>query len=105
MEFDIPLIPHLPSDPVKSPNETEFPVVGIVIYSMLWRSAGFVPPPITIRVDEEELPAPFLSVIKSPKSVASPVEAIVTKSIVLTTNGEEPGCPPAYIPRVGEEPV
>ena len=44
----------------------------------------------------------FLALVKSPKSVASPVEAIVIYSIVFTLVGVDP---PAKIPLVEERPV
>ena len=56
------------------------------------------PPAQTPRVAEEVEPTPYLPVNKFPKSVASPVDAIVIKSIVSVV-----GSPPPVTPRVLEE--
>ena len=54
------------------------------------------PPPHTPRIAEEQEDICRLSCVKSPKSVAFPVELIVTKSITFELEGN----PPPNKPRV-----
>ena len=61
---------------------------------------GLVPPPMTPRVDDAPLPGVYLTTVKSPKSVASPVVAMVTYCIIFTADGIYA---PALIPLVGDE--
>ena len=58
------------------------------------------PPPNTPRVVEEHPASPYLATVKSPKSVALPVVAMVMYSITLEL---APSVPPPNTPRVVEE--
>ena len=60
---------------------------AIVTKSIILVLFGFSPPPNTPRVEFESAPVPFLTSVKSPKSVAFPVVDVVTNSIVLTLAG------------------
>ena len=84
-----------------SPKSAAFPVVAIVMESIILHAAGpgFSPPTNKPLKCEHicELSGPLASV-KSPKSVASPVDAIVTKS--MTADFDPESCPPPNIPRV-----
>ena len=55
----------------------------MVIYSIEFNTLGVRPPIINPRVELLFDIAPCLAVIKLPKSDAFPVEAIVTRSILL----------------------
>ena len=59
------------------PKLTEFPVDDIVTYSIVVTAEGFSPPIHTARVAFETDSALALVVVKSPKSNAFPVVAIV----------------------------
>ena len=83
-----------------SPKSTEFPVVAICTYSIAFVALGVNPPNHTARV-ADEVPAETLFVVdKSPKSVASPVDAIVIYCMMLVSPVGDCGYryPPANIP-------
>ena len=64
----------------KSPKSCEFPVVDIVINSIILTldaGLGTYPPAKTPRVDDAHAPKSLLDPLKSPKSTALPVDAIV----------------------------
>ena len=64
---------------------------------------GVLPPAKIPLIELFAPPRKALTAVKSPKSVASPADAIVTKSIVLSTVGV---LPPTITPRVAlEHPV
>ena len=55
-----------------------FPVEAIVTYCIISTTFGLVcPPPITPLVPDDKPPDCDITAVVSPKSVASPVEAIV----------------------------
>ena len=54
-----------------------FPVVAMVIYSMMFVGPGLPPPPKTPRVLEAHAERALRAKVKSPKSVALPMVAIV----------------------------
>ena len=61
-----------------SPNLVAFPVVAMVTTSMTLVEPGFKNPPInTARTESDVPPAPPVATVRSPKSTASPVVAIV----------------------------
>lgn len=60
------------------------------------------PPANTPRVEEEHAPSSKLILVRSPKSVALPAEAIVTKSILLTLLEAPSSKPAANKARVGD---
>ena len=63
----------------------------MVIYSTLFTTVGSRPPANIPRVEVAALKEiPVLAEVKSPKSAASPVEAISIKSIILEKGGLEP---------------
>ena len=64
-----------------------------------------MPPPNTLLVAEEHPASEVFAANKSPKSVASPAEAIVMKLITLVVAPNTLDCPPANIPRVSLLPV
>ena len=89
---------------VMSPKSVPFPVVAIVTNSILICVSGdagvFLPAAKNARVGDANPAWSNLPVIKSPKSVAFPVVAMVTKSILLCG----PGVPPTVrIPRVDDD--
>ena len=94
---------------VKSPKFAAFPKVEIVIYCIVLTTlpglglVGFAPPAQIPRVELEQAPGFCGAFIKSPKLTASPVDAIVMYSMVLTQT-VDPGLvfPPPKIPRVSE---
>ena len=71
----------------------------MVMYSIILTSPEVYPPINTPLVELEAPPAVSLAADKSPKSVAFPVVAIVTKSIVSVV---DPASPPANTPLVGD---
>ena len=72
---------------LKSPKSTTFPVELMVMYSIVFKyvAAGVTvtPPPKTPLVELEQALKLDLPTLKSPKSFASPVDAMVMYSIVL----------------------
>ena len=62
---------------------------------------GVSPPPHIPLMLFDTAPVPFLGVVKSPKSIELPVDAIVTNSIVFTLPGDT--YPKLNTPRVGDE--
>ena len=61
-----------------SPKSVAFPVVAIVTKSITLLNAGAAEPFAVIpRIGEEKVAGSALPCVKSPKSAASPVEAIV----------------------------
>ena len=69
----------------------------MVTNAIVFKYEGEFPPANTPRSNEEQAPPPSVTVVVSPKSVAFPVVAIVTKSIVFTLL---PVLPPPNKPRV-----
>ena len=71
--------------PIKSPKSDAFPVVEIVIYSILLILLGDEEPPrVTPLVGLLTVPLEFVDLIKSQKSIKLPVLAIVMNSNVLS---------------------
>jgi len=67
-----------------SPNSSEFPVVGIVIYLIVRSYVGPKSPLLMIPRTPFDAPeTPYMAVSVSPKSMKLPVEAMVAKSIIF----------------------
>ena len=91
---------------VRSPNSEKLPKDAIIKDDISEVAPGSHPPaciPLT-ELEQEALPVPLLD--GSPKSTASPFDAIVTLLNSGTLIAEGPGAnqedPPVNIPRVGE---
>jgi len=80
------LKPDLPT--LKSPKSIAFPVELMVMYSITLKNVvagvGVKPPPKTPLVELEQALKSSLPTLKSPKSIAFPVELIVMYSITLS---------------------
>jgi len=103
VELEQALKPFLST--LKSPKSTASPVELIVMNSIVFKyvNAGVDvnPPPKTPLVELEQALIPKLGTLKSPKSIASPVELIVMYSIVLNSVNAGVGVnPPPKIPLV-----
>ena len=88
VELEQALKPFLPT--LKSPKSTASPVELIVMYSIVLKyvnaGVGVNPPAKIPLVELEQTPKLYLPTLKSPKSIASPVELIVMYSIVFVVN-------------------
>ena len=72
-----------------------------MIKSIIFDTAGSLPPKNNPLIELDAAPKFLLATVKLPKSIALPVDAMVTYSITSLCTGVAK--PPADIPRVDEE--
>ena len=78
-------------------------MLAIVIYCIVLICDGVLPPRLIPLTALSTPLAPLVAAARSPKSLVSPVEAIVTYSMAFVLFGEESVLPPNFTARVVDD--